>query len=77
MDQDDEISPFLLLDGHSSRFELPFLEYIKNREHTWRVCVGVPNGMNLWQVGNSAKQNGSFKMSMVWAKPKLLQKKTD
>jgi hypothetical protein len=27
-DRSDGIDPFLLLDGHSSRFELPFVEYI-------------------------------------------------
>jgi len=41
------------------------------------VCIGVPYGTSFWQVGDSAKQNGSFKMVMVQAKVKLLQKKAD
>jgi hypothetical protein len=39
--------PFLLLDGHQSRFEIPFLEYITNKEHEWQVCIGVPYGTSL------------------------------
>ena len=54
--------PFLLLDGHHSPLELPFLEYINNKEHEWMVCIGVPYGTHLWQVGDSSQQNGSFKM---------------
>jgi hypothetical protein len=38
----DVISPFLLLDGHVSRFELPFLEYITCKDHEWNMCIGVP-----------------------------------
>ena len=76
----DGVLPFLLLDGHGSRFELPFLEYINDmgeEGHKWRVCIGVPYGTSFWQVGDSAEQNGSFKMAMVQAKTKLLQKKVD
>ena len=45
--------PCLLLDGHSSRFELPFLRYIDDHPHgndpggtghLWGVCIGVPYG---------------------------------
>jgi len=36
--------PFLLLDGHSSQFELPFLRYVINKVHKWVVCIGVPYG---------------------------------
>ena len=74
-DRTDGVSPFLLLDGHGSRFELPFLEYINNDEYKWRVCIGVPYGTNIWQVGDSAEQNGSFKIVIVWAKTNLLLKK--
>ena len=76
-DRTNGVLPFLLLDGHRSRFELPILEYINNDEHKWRVCIGVPYGINIWQVGDSAKQNGSFKMAIVWAKTNLLQKKAE
>ena len=41
-DRTDGVLPFLLLDGHGSRFELPFLEYINDmgeEGHKWRVCI--------------------------------------
>ena len=79
-DRTDGVLPFFILDGHGCRFELPFLEYINNigeDGHKWYVCIGVPYGTSVWQVGDSAEQNGSFKMAMVWAKVKLLKKKAD
>ena len=39
--------PFLLLDGHGSRFELPFLNYVTDTDHPWKVCIGVPYGTRL------------------------------
>jgi hypothetical protein len=74
-DRSDGIPPFLLLDGHGSRFELPFLEYIMNKEHEWKVCIGVPYGTSYWQVGDSAEQNGCFKMALSKAKRLLVEKK--
>jgi hypothetical protein len=56
---DPNVKPFLLLDGHGSRLELPFLSYVNNEEHPWVVCIGVPCGTSYWQVGDSAEQNGS------------------
>ena len=53
--------PFIILDGHSSRFELPFLEYINNDKHHWWASIGVPYGTHLWQVGDSSELNGCFK----------------
>ena len=41
------------------------------------MCVGAPYGTSFWQVGDSAEQNGSFKMAMVRAKVKILQKKAN
>ena len=41
------------------------------------MCIGGPYGTSFWQVGDSAEQNGSFKMAMVRLKVKLLQKKAD
>ena len=58
------LSPFLLLDGHGSRFQLPFLQYINNPEHPWVVCIGVPYGTSFWQVGDSTEQNGCYKMHL-------------
>jgi hypothetical protein len=37
-DRSDGVSPFLLLDGHGSQFELPFLECINNEAHKWKVA---------------------------------------
>jgi hypothetical protein len=65
--------PFVLLDGHGSRFQLPFLRYIGDKEHKWKVCIGVPNGTAHWQVGDSAEQNGSLKMATTRDKRKLSQ----
>ena len=36
--------PFVMLDGHGSRLELPFLKYINNKTTEWCVCLGVPYG---------------------------------
>ena len=70
-----EADPFLLLDGHGSRFELPFLDYIVKEETKWTVCIGVPYGTNLWQVGDSSQQNGAYKMALTVEKQKLLEQK--
>ena len=45
---------FLLLDGHDSRLQLPFLRYKNDPDHPWIVCLGLPNGTALWQVGDAA-----------------------
>lgn len=77
-DRSDNIPPFLILDGHGSRFELPFIEYINGRTRDnkqWNVCIGVPYGTSYWQVGDSTEQNGCFKMSLTRAKNNLLAKK--
>jgi len=42
----------------------------------WTVCIGVPYGMNLWQVGDSAQQNGAFKMALKKAKQHIINEKT-
>lgn len=67
--------PFLLLDGHGSRLELPFLQYINTPIHEWVVCIGVPYGTSYWQVGDSAEQNGSYKMALTKSKRNLVLKK--
>ncbi len=70
-----EATPMLLLDGHGSRFESVFLEYINDARHKWTVCIGVPYGINVWQVGNSAEQNGAFKIAGKKKKEFVLQEK--
>ena len=69
--------PFFLLDGHGSRMENEFLEYINHPDHQWCVCLGVPYGTSLWQIGDSKKQNGSFKLASTEAKVELLKKKDE
>jgi hypothetical protein len=64
--------PFLLLDGHGSRFELPFLEYIWHQEHQWFVAHGVPNGTAVWQVGDTSEQNGTAKVEKSEATDELI-----
>jgi len=64
-DRSNGVNPFLLLDGHGSRFEIDFLEYINSPEHKWTVCVGVPYGTGIWQVGDSSEQNGCFKIAIA------------
>ena len=60
-DRKNGLIPFVLLDGHQSRFDLSFLEYINDDDHLWNVTLGVPYGTALWQVGDSSQQNGKFK----------------
>ena len=67
--------PFLLLDGHGSRFQESFLSYVINPRHEWVVCIGVPYGTALWQVGDSSEQNGSYKVALAQAKSELIAKK--
>ena len=74
-DDNQHLRPFLLLDGHQSRLQVPFLEYINRPEDNWVVCIGVPYGTALWQVGDSKEQNGSFNMSMTKSKIELLELK--
>jgi hypothetical protein len=61
-DRTDGVNPFLLCDGHVSRFEDPFLEYMLEGNQPWTCCIGVPYGTSMWQVGDSTEQNGKFKI---------------
>jgi hypothetical protein len=69
------VKPHLIVDGHGSRFELPFLKYVTNEETKWSVCIGVPYGTSYWQVGDSSEQNGSWKMAATQAKEDLVKLK--
>ena len=53
--------PFLLLDGHGSRLQLQFLRYTNDPDHPWIVCLGLPNGTALWQVGDAAEKKWLLK----------------
>ena len=50
--------PGLVVDGHQSRLDPVFVGYINNPAHPWKVCLGVPYAMSLWQVGDASEQNG-------------------
>jgi hypothetical protein len=76
-DRSTGLNPFLILDGHGSRFELDFLEYINTCETKWNVNIGLPYGTSYWQVGDSTEQNGCFKMALTKAKQKLVTAKND
>jgi len=71
----NSIKPFLLLDGHGSWLELPFLQYINNPATEWCVCLGVPYGTSYRQVGDSKQQNCSYKIALNKAKQELVSKK--
>jgi hypothetical protein len=68
-------NPFVILDGHGSRLQLPFLNYISEESHQWHAILGLPNGASKWQVGNSKQQNGQMKRHLVLAKRKVTQEK--
>jgi hypothetical protein len=71
----DNLKPFLLLDGHNSRFNLKFVNYIRNEKTPWSVAFALPHGTHLWQVGDSPEQNGSFKIYESKFKEILLRQK--
>ena len=57
--------PFLLLDGHGSQLQLPFLRYTNDLDHPWIVCLGLPKGTVIWKVGDASEQNGCWKISIT------------
>ena len=62
------VAPFVMLDGHGSRFHLEFLEYINDPKHKWNVCLGVPYGTALWKIGDAEQLNGILKILLTKAK---------
>jgi hypothetical protein len=72
----DGATPFLLLDGHHSRFGLLFLEYIHDDNHKWTCCFVVPYGTHIWQVVDSNHMNGIFKLVLTTEKRELLSFQT-
>jgi hypothetical protein len=50
----------LILDGHNSRFSLPFLRYINDPLKKWTVCIGTPYATDEWQFGDAPEMNGGF-----------------
>ena len=39
------VKPYILVDGHGSRFGLNFLSCINDPAHEWVVCIGTPYGI--------------------------------
>ena len=76
-DRDEGLSPFLLLDGHHSRMEPPFLEYINQPETEWFVCIRVPYGSHVWQVADSSQCNGAYKTAIAKYKQKVYDMKPE
>jgi hypothetical protein len=68
--------PFLLLDAHGSRLQVPFLKYVNDESHKWKVCIGLPNCTGKWQVRDSSQQNGQCKVEMTREKGRLVLFKT-
>jgi hypothetical protein len=52
------------------------LDYVTDERTKWTVCIGVPYGTNLWQVGDSSQQNGAFKMRLTYEKKALIEEKS-
>jgi hypothetical protein len=69
--------PFMLLDGHHSRTRLPFLNWINDPEHPWKVCIGVPYATHIWQPADSSELNGSFKSALTKVKRQYLRFKPE
>ena len=65
----------LLMDGHNSRFQLPFVEYTVETNPTWKPIFGVPYGTHIWQVGDSSEQNGTYKMQLKREKHRYICRK--
>ena len=76
-DREEGKIPFMLLDGHQSRFDLEFLRYINKYPHRWNVCIGVPYGTALWQVGDSSEQNGCFNINLSQIKSTMINTRID
>ena len=65
-------TPCLIVDGHQSRLDPKFVDYINTHGHKWKVCLGVPYATTLWQVGDASEQNRMIKSEWYREKAKLL-----
>ena len=70
------LMPMLVIDGHQSRLDPLFIEYVNNARHRWKVCLGVPYATTLWQVGDASEQNGKAKIEWYREKAHLVKWKT-
>jgi hypothetical protein len=69
-DRSNGVTPFLLYNGHGSRFEEPLLKYTLESNMPWTCCIGVPYGTYMWKVGDSTEINGTFKIESKKEKAK-------
>lgn len=67
--------PFHIVDGHHCHMSLQFIEYTNDKDHVWRVCFVVTYAASLWQVDDSAEQNGNLKILFYTLKDELLKRK--
>jgi hypothetical protein len=56
---------------------LPFLNYINDPAHLWKVCIGVPYATHMWQPHDRSELNGTFKTQMYQVKEKYLRAKLE
>ncbi len=54
--------PMLIVDEHQSHLAPVFVEYINNKNNTWKVCLGISYATTLWQLGDASEQNGMVKL---------------
>lgn len=52
----DGRTPFCLVDGHNSRFNLKFVNYIRDEQHPWLASFGIPYGTHIWQAADSEEK---------------------
>jgi hypothetical protein len=75
-DQSEGVNPFLLCDGHGSQFKEPLLEHTLESNIIWTCFIGVSYGTSMWQDGDSAEQNGTFKIETKQAHACTVRNKT-
>ena len=67
---------FILLDSHGSRLQLPFLKYTNSstndKQRKLIFTLGTKKYTDVWQVGDSCRQHGCWKMAMNVEKDALL-----
>ena len=69
------VTPVPLLDGHGSRFDPAFINYITDPDHRWAACGGVPNWTNGWQAGDAEQVNGHLQTEAVKEKRAIMEVK--
>jgi len=60
--------PCAFIDGHPSRVDCDFLEYVNLAESRFCVVLGAPDATNYWQHHDSSEMNGGYKSELAQAK---------